>query len=434
MKRLYKISLLFISFSILWMMGISYAEEQEGGQPGAFTRIGVGARAMGMGRAFTAIADDASSAYWNPAGLTNLSMTEIMGNVSILSMERRYNNAAVAFPLRAVGTVSISWINLNVGEIESRNEWNVIGEPFSNSENAYYLSWGFPINPLISIGVGAKYITHNLASNHATGFGFDAGVLVKPYEGIHLGATVHDISTKVKWDTDSGLKETFPLVTRIGGAYSLMHYPVTIGIDFEQVQNQKFSYHAGVEADLIYGTGLRLGLDNGRFAVGGSVSVPWGENAFQTDISLGQDPIDQSYVFRVSILLRFKEIRLTTPQAERKSPEDLQGYMQMMTPPPDARVIKITEQYPDYALINAGSHQGITEDMVLSIYRLQRNEVDGGEERIRIGSVVVVKVEEEASAVHMQWIMDDYVLEVGDVLIYEVSENPVSQVMPQFNR
>jgi len=51
-----------------------------------------------------------------------------------------------------------------------------------------------------------------------------------------------------------------------------------------------------------------------------------------------------------------------------------------------------------------------------------------------IGNVIVVKVEAEASAVHMQWIMDGYTLEVGDVLIYEVSENPVSQVIPQFNR
>lgn len=422
------------TISVLFATGAVFSQEEEGGQAGAFTRIGVGARAMGMGRAFTAIADDASSAYWNPAGLGNLSMTEIMGNISILSMERRYNYAAVAFPLRLMGTISVSWINLSVGEIESRNEWNVIGESFSNSENAYYLSWGLPITRLVSIGLGAKYITHNLASNHSTGYGFDAGILFKPFEGIRLGATVHDISTEVKWDTDSGIKETFPLVTRIGGAFSPMRYPITIGIDFEQIQNQKYSYHAGVEANLIYGTGLRVGLDNGKFAVGGTLSVPWGENAFQTDLSLGQDPIDQSYVYRVSVSLRLKEIRLTTPDAERKSPEELQGYMQMMTPPPDARVIKITEEYPDYALINAGSRQGITENMVLSIYRLQRSVVNGGEERIRIGSVIVVKVEEEASAVHMQWIMDGYALEVGDVLIYEVGENPVSQVMPQFNQ
>ncbi|NMC43939.1 MAG: hypothetical protein GYA46_08465, partial [candidate division Zixibacteria bacterium] len=34
-----------------------------------FLRVGVGAKAMGLGEAFTAVADDASAVYWNPAGL-----------------------------------------------------------------------------------------------------------------------------------------------------------------------------------------------------------------------------------------------------------------------------------------------------------------------------------------------------------------------------
>src|SRR5665213_3015761 len=38
---------------------------------------GIGPRAIGMGGAFTAIADDASAAYWNPAGLSQISSYEI---------------------------------------------------------------------------------------------------------------------------------------------------------------------------------------------------------------------------------------------------------------------------------------------------------------------------------------------------------------------
>ncbi|HJT24308.1 MAG TPA: hypothetical protein VJ873_07005, partial [bacterium] len=44
------------------------------GQPNSF---GIGPRAMGMGGAFTAVADDASAAYWNAAGLSQLSAYEI---------------------------------------------------------------------------------------------------------------------------------------------------------------------------------------------------------------------------------------------------------------------------------------------------------------------------------------------------------------------
>ena len=43
--------------------------QEDGGQAGNFLRFGVGGRALGMGRSFVSIADDASGVYWNPAGI-----------------------------------------------------------------------------------------------------------------------------------------------------------------------------------------------------------------------------------------------------------------------------------------------------------------------------------------------------------------------------
>lgn len=40
--------------------------------------MGIGARAIGLGGAFVALADDASAIFWNPAGLTQLKQHEIM--------------------------------------------------------------------------------------------------------------------------------------------------------------------------------------------------------------------------------------------------------------------------------------------------------------------------------------------------------------------
>ena len=44
---------------------IQALETADGGLPGYFMNEGTGARALGMGRAFTAVADDASAIYWN---------------------------------------------------------------------------------------------------------------------------------------------------------------------------------------------------------------------------------------------------------------------------------------------------------------------------------------------------------------------------------
>ena len=43
----------------------------------AFLEIGPGARSIGMGSAFVSVADDASSIYWNPAGIVNINKPEV---------------------------------------------------------------------------------------------------------------------------------------------------------------------------------------------------------------------------------------------------------------------------------------------------------------------------------------------------------------------
>ena len=61
----------------------------------------IGARAQGMGSAFTALSDDAHGTFWNPAGLTRLSKSELaytywtLSDVSNIGV----NFAALATPL-----------------------------------------------------------------------------------------------------------------------------------------------------------------------------------------------------------------------------------------------------------------------------------------------------------------------------------------------
>src|SRR5436309_7220574 len=45
---------------------------------GEFLKVPVGARAVGMGGAFTAVADDATAPWWNPAGMIYLPYREVI--------------------------------------------------------------------------------------------------------------------------------------------------------------------------------------------------------------------------------------------------------------------------------------------------------------------------------------------------------------------
>jgi len=407
MKQIFKFAIhLVLLFIILYITRpvILYSQEGDAGQPGAFLKLGIGARAVGMGRTFTAIANDASAAYWNPAGLGTVKLTKVMGTYAILSMERRHNYAAIALPIRSLGTIGVSWINLDVGEIEGRDLMGRMTGTFSNAENAYFISWGFPVNHSIHLGCSAKYITHSLENYQSSGYGFDAGIFFQISDIFSVGGIVRDISTNVKWNTISNLQETYPISTRIGASISPSNFPMTIGMDYEQIQNRKASLHAGLEFSLISGLGVRIGYDNGHFATGGFISFPLGNNYFQTDYSFGEDPIDRTYVHRISISISFSHHKYY----EIKNIYTLDG-----------RVIRVIEKYPNYALINVGSLDGIKEGMIFNLYRLQNGNNEENFYNVLIGKVMTVKVKDIASAVRIINIDDNYIISVGDVLILD---------------
>ncbi len=64
------ITLILLSSAIL--SNIARAEVDFDYLTGSDLGMGIGARAMSMGGAFTAVADDASAVFWNPAGLAQL--------------------------------------------------------------------------------------------------------------------------------------------------------------------------------------------------------------------------------------------------------------------------------------------------------------------------------------------------------------------------
>ena len=420
---------LFVFVVIMGMSqpGLLFSQEEGGGQPGAFLRMGVGVRAMGMGGTFTAVANDVSTAYWNPAGLATLSLTEILGTYSLLSMDRSHNYVSFAVPLGSAGTIGASWINMSVNDIEGRDLFGRTTETFSNAENAFMLSYGYAVSEQLSIGGTVKYLNHSLERYNSTGFGFDAGILVKLSEFLRIGASVQDIYSQVMWNTGSSLSEKFPLTARVGAAVTPLNLPVTVGIDYEQVQDQASRIHAGLEVALKYGVGFRLGYDSGHIAAGAFVGVPLGPNSIQVDYSFGQDPIDRTLSHRASLLIRFSKFEFrseeSTPRRPTRRPTRRPSdRIDLLYPPPDGRIIKITEDYPNYGLVNIGGDQGVVEGLILSVFRMISTGEGASPREERLGTVRVVKVETSVSAVRVRWLREGYVLTEGDILRYLQNE------------
>src|SRR4051812_33927388 len=97
---------LFLFFIVLAVLKPAGPLAKEFGTTGAdFLTIGAGPRAVGMGEAHVAVADDSYASYWNPAGLGLIDRKEtaFMYNRSFLDVTQTHFNAA--YPLEGGGAI-----------------------------------------------------------------------------------------------------------------------------------------------------------------------------------------------------------------------------------------------------------------------------------------------------------------------------------------
>lgn len=178
-----------------------------------YLNIGVGARGLGMAGATSATTSDVYSAYWNPAGLTNMESDVQAGlmHAEYFAGIFKYDYGAVAIPLkdkkRAIG---ISFVRFATDNIPYTLDYvqpdgsfdDTKLKEFSAGDYAVFLSYAqklnlFKKNPLIetSIGGNAKIIYRNVGSMaNAWGFGMDLGFQMK-YKSWRFGVTAKDITT-----------------------------------------------------------------------------------------------------------------------------------------------------------------------------------------------------------------------------------------------
>lgn len=171
-----------------------------------FLNIGVGARALGMGKVQTSLANDATAGYWNPAGLVNQThkYDGVLMHSELFSGVVKNDYAAFSMPLDEKSAVGISVLRLGVDNIADTraliNEYGYVQydkiEYFSVADYALLLSYARKVGPEgLSIGGNGKIIYRNIGKfAHGYGFGIDAGVQYN-HKGWNLGLMARDITT-----------------------------------------------------------------------------------------------------------------------------------------------------------------------------------------------------------------------------------------------
>jgi hypothetical protein len=257
------------------MISIGYAGDESGGYAGNFLEWGAGARAIAMGKTFSAIANDGTSIYWNPAGLAQLSSRELSAMHSLIFEDRHQNFIAVSFPFNKF-SLSAGWMRFGVSNIQERNSIGELTGKFDDSENAFLLGTGYNLISQstfkLNVGLTAKYFYHALHNYHGTGYGVDIGTLGYFHlpglvERIGLAVTVQNLGASVKWNTESNHQDDLPIILRLGSALILKPVPFKIALDLEKVERSDFKVHAGAEY-WINMLALRVGLNQNKLTAG----------------------------------------------------------------------------------------------------------------------------------------------------------------------
>ena len=203
-------------------------------------RLGAGARSIGMGGAFTAIADDATATVWNPAGLGSAADLSLNFSTQQLDLDRSHNFIAVTKALGSAGSIGLAVTNAGVSGIQQYDAKERYGGTFNYSANAYSLSYGIGFGSF-GIGLTGRMLADNFGAegvDSQSGFGgVDVGLMG---HALHIDVGEEKVPTfhyglAAKYLGAALGDDTVPMVISVGAAYDLyMGNVVTFAVDLEQ--------------------------------------------------------------------------------------------------------------------------------------------------------------------------------------------------------
>jgi hypothetical protein len=229
-----------------------------------------------MGEAFTAVADDATGMYFNPAGLANIDKIELNATHSEWLMDIRLEQISIANEMFG-GAVGFNFTGVYYGELERRGNFPTVDSDgiFSPYDLAASIGYGRDILPDVSLGISAKMLYERIDFESATGWAVDFGILHRSkIDGLTFAASILNLGPQTKF-----VEEKFypPFEARLGSAYTAekrwMRGRVTISGDFVLPNDTDEKLLLGMEYFYKNSLAVRFGYKNGYYAQGVTMGI-----------------------------------------------------------------------------------------------------------------------------------------------------------------
>lgn len=314
----------FILIMILFLPSIILAGSfsKVGTAAAQFLKIGVGARSMGMGGSFTAVANDVSAIYWNPAGIANLERTSIGFTHSQWFADISHDFAGVIVPISTSDFLAVHATTLNTDEQEVTTVSNPDGAGifYDVRDLAIGLSYARQLTDRFSVGLSGKYVMQTMYNVQASSFTLDIGSYLRTgFHNLIIGMAISNFGGTMQLDgrdliTIADVNAAFagnynpdarlttqeyslPLIFRVGLAMDVVggNDPVIESTDFRCTlategthlndNNERFNIGTEVswtETVFVRG-GYKINYDTEKWALGVGVNIPIGNQKVAFD-------------------------------------------------------------------------------------------------------------------------------------------------------
>jgi nucleoid-associated protein YgaU len=231
-------------------------------------KIAAGARPMGMGKAFVAVANDGNSPFVNPAGLAKLKTWQFTSMyVNILDGDVPYTVLSGSYPFD-IGNVAIGLISTGVSDIPSPTPTGF--NYFDYYDRIFYVSYANSAEDILRMkniywGGNFKMFAKGFSgSENNSGFGLnmDVGLQYFQSEWLTLGANMQNfLPTKLTWS--SGAEDEIPFLVKLGGAVKVLENDLVLAadMDFPVGSGANTLLHLGAEYPINEMFSVRGGLD-----------------------------------------------------------------------------------------------------------------------------------------------------------------------------
>ena len=306
----------------------SLGSQRAGTTSGQFLKIGLGARAVGLGESFVAVANDPSAVYWNPAGLASLQRMELEFSHVGWPGDVNYEHVTWVVPSRRFGgsfALQFGALSTNMDETSELEPFGT-GRSFTYSDMIFGGSYARRWTDKLLVGFGAKYVREDLGSDvggpTTSALLFDLGsIFYLGYGSVRIATSLTNFGSELRpsgnyvspYTGEVRAYDGFdpPIMFRYGLAFEAIENSqqrLTTSFEFNQPADNALDAKAGLEWTWMNTFALRGGYNFNADVL--KISAGTGVNA---KIGQTRGTIDYAYtdggslgaINRLSLGLRF---------------------------------------------------------------------------------------------------------------------------------